>query len=390
MKKWILAGSASAFAVCLWAQEPQEIRGIIEEARDSAWYAGQVKAWDRVVMQDTLDEQAWRNLFEAAKGLSMVAPREGGKAMRAVLDRMGQAIPETFAYNISAYRAVQGPDNAFAEKALEQLPADIGDRGYDAVLGYLWMMGDADGEGERTDLFNDILRRQYEHGKYPSFILRYDYNQLQGMDEGGLFFGNGDMDLYGKIMLQRVLGTDTDKVLVVLPMLVVSSYRNALCRRLGIPLFPSPKVTTGEEYEAALCDMVERLVRETGRPGYFAPGIQRILGKIAHKLYNEGLVYKYSECPYDNIVAAKRHVEQDYHLEYLTEPEFRKESWWSGSEGLQLNYTVMLAHLVGVYRKKGEEKKAERLYHTLRASVENGHFSEERKNVYLDYLERWR
>ena len=82
MKKWILAGSAFAFATCLWAQEPQEIRGIIEESRDSVWYAGQVKAWDRVVMQDTLDEKAWRNLFEAAKGLSMVASREGGKAMQ--------------------------------------------------------------------------------------------------------------------------------------------------------------------------------------------------------------------------------------------------------------------------------------------------------------------
>ena len=79
MKKWILAGSAFAFAACLWAQEPQEIRGIIEESHDSVWYAGQVKAWDKVVAQDTLDEKAWRNLFEAAKGLSMVAHVRAGK-----------------------------------------------------------------------------------------------------------------------------------------------------------------------------------------------------------------------------------------------------------------------------------------------------------------------
>ena len=252
MKKWILAGSAFAFAACLWAQEPQEIRGIIEESRDSVWYAGQVKAWDKVVAQDTLDEKAWRNLFEAAKGLSMVASREGGKAMQAVLALMEQAIPGTFTYNISAYRVQQGPGNAFAEKALKQLPADIRDRGYDAILGYLWMMGDADGEGERADLFNDILRRQYEHGKYPSFILRYDYNQLQGMDEGGLFFGNGDMDLYGKVMLQRVLGVDTDKVLMdrkpcdivrfltdlLLPFKVFAGERGVkirLCSRLSNP-----------------------------------------------------------------------------------------------------------------------------------------------------------
>ena len=71
------------------------------------------------------------------------------------------------------------------------------------------------------------------------------------MDEGGLFFGNGDMDLYGKVMLQRVLGVDTDKVLVVLPMLGMPSYRNALCRKLGIPSFPPRTVKTEEEYEKA-------------------------------------------------------------------------------------------------------------------------------------------
>lgn len=100
---------------------------------------------------------------------------------------MERAIPETYTYNICAYRASQGPDNKFAEKAMTLLPDDISDRGYDAVLGYLWMMGETDGTGWKAGLFNDILRRQYEHGKYPSFILRFGYNQLQGMAEGGLF-----------------------------------------------------------------------------------------------------------------------------------------------------------------------------------------------------------
>ena len=73
MKKWILAGSAFAFAACLWAQEPQEIRGIIEESHDSVWYAGQVKAWDKVVAQDTLDEKAEQVLKDGGKVLVMAA-----------------------------------------------------------------------------------------------------------------------------------------------------------------------------------------------------------------------------------------------------------------------------------------------------------------------------
>ena len=39
-----------------------------------------------------------------------------------------------------------GPDNKFAEKAMTLLPDDISDRGYDAVLGYLWMMGKRTGQ----------------------------------------------------------------------------------------------------------------------------------------------------------------------------------------------------------------------------------------------------
>ena len=96
------------------------------------------------------------------------------------------------------------------------------------------MMGKRTGQdGESRDFSIDILRRQYEHGKYPSFILRFGYNQLQGMAEGGLFFGNGDAELFDKLMLQRAMRVHTDKVVVVIPFLSIRSYRDALCRHVG-------------------------------------------------------------------------------------------------------------------------------------------------------------
>ena len=379
MRKTLIVSWAVAVALCASAQKPQEIKGIVEEAHDSLWYAGQVEAWQREVDADGQDEKAWRNLFEAAWGLKSCSRGKNDGGMTRILERMERAIPETYTYNICAYRASQGPDNKFAEKAMTLLPDDISDRGYDAVLGYLWMMGETDGTGWKAGLFNDILRRQYEHGKYPSFILRFGYNQLQGMAEGGLFFGNGDAELFDKLMLQRAMRVHTDKVVVVIPFLSMRSYRDALCRQLGSPPFPGREVRTEEEFKAAVQEMVEYVIRESGRPAYFSPGSQWAVQGIARKLYNEGLVYRYSEEPYDNVSAAQRHVERDYHFDYLTEPAFRVETWWSGSEMLLLNYTVMLGPLVQSYRESGHQERADWLYRILKASVENGGFSAAKK-----------
>lgn len=379
MRRTLIVSWAVAVALCASAQKPQEIKGIVEEAHDSLWYAGQVEAWQREVDADGQDEKAWRNLFEAAWGLKSCSRGKNDGGMPRILERMERAIPETYTYNICAYRASQGPDNKFAEKAMTLLPDDISDRGYDAVLGYLWMMGETDGTGWKAGLFNDILRRQYEHGKYPSFILRFGYNQLQGMAEGGLFFGNGDTQLFDKLMLQRAMRVHTDKVVVVIPFLSIRSYRDALCRQLGIPPFPGCEVRTEEEFKAAVQEMVEYVIRESGRPAYFSPGSQWAVQGIARKLYNEGLVYRYSEEPYDNVSAAQRHVERDYHFDYLTEPAFRVETWWSGSEMLLLNYTVMLGPLVQSYRESGNRERADWLYRILKASVENGGFSAAKK-----------
>ena len=111
-------------------------------------------------------------------------------------------------------------------------------------------------------------------------------------------------------MLQRAMHVHTDKVVVVLPFLPIRSYRDALCRQLGIPPFSGREVRTEKEFKSAVQEMVEYVIRESGRPAYFSPGSQEAVSGMARKLYNEGLVYRYSEEPYDNVSAAKRHVER--------------------------------------------------------------------------------
>ena len=125
MKRTLIVSWAVAVVLCASAQKPQEIKGIVEEAHDSLWYAGQVEAWQREVDADGQDEKAWRNLFEAAWGLNSCSRGKNDGGIPRILERMERAIPETYTYNICAYRASQGPDNKFAEKAMTLLPDDI-------------------------------------------------------------------------------------------------------------------------------------------------------------------------------------------------------------------------------------------------------------------------
>ena len=67
--------------------------------------------------------------------------------------------------------------------------------------------------------------------------------------------------------------------------------------------------------------------------------------EFCDSLYQEGLLLKYSTTPYDNATAAM-HAFDKYHLEYLTEPRFRTEIYWKGSEKLQVNYATLLPKFI--------------------------------------------
>ena len=98
---------------------------------------------------------------------------------------------------------------------------------------------------------------------------------------------------------------------------------------------------------------------------------------------------KYSTTPYDNAAAALRAFEK-YHLEYLTEPRFRIENYWKGSEKLQVNYATLLPKFIQRFKAAGDEKRAQQLYRILRASITNTQLDEATKQRYLQHLENFR
>ena len=333
-----------ATAISLVAQKPEPVHAVIVSGKDSTWYARQAEAWEAEVKKHPKSEEAWRNLFNAKYYLKFWFDglKEHTPAENFVMTRMEQAIPETFTYNYCRYRISMTSDSVFAERALTMIPDDVDLETVDGLLGYLWRTGADLDKGERGAQFNELLKRQYEGGYYPDFALRYNYNQLEGMPENAIYIGHGDLDLFPKIMMQRAMNLHADKFFVVNSFLFIKDYRDRICAYLGIAPYES------EEAQFELPKFVHYLSEQTGRPVYLNVSVPYDLGELSSEkikefcncLYQEGLLLKYSPTPYDNAEAALRAFEK-YHLEYLTEPRFRTEIYWKGSEKLQVNYATI-------------------------------------------------
>ena len=377
----------------LVAQQAEPVRAVIVLGKDSTWYAHQAEAWEAAVKKYPKSEEAWRNLFYAKYYLKFWynGVQEQVTPGTSVLERMEQAIPESFTYNLCRYKISMAHNSEFAERALTMIPDNVDLEAVADLLGYLWRSSADLDKGARGAQFNEMLKWQYEGGYYPDFALRYNYNQLEGMPENAIYVGHGDLDLFPKIMMQRAMNLHADKFFVVNSFLFIKDYRDRICAHLGIAPYES------EEAQFELPKFVHYLSEQTGRPVYLNVSVPYDLGALSSEkikefcncLYQEGLLLKYSSTPYDNAEAALRAFEK-YHLEYLTEPRFRTETYWKGSEKLQVNYATLLPNFIQRFKSAGDTARAQKLYRILRASITNTQLDEPTKQRYLLHLENFR
>lgn len=389
---WSAIAFSLLFPLLSFAQSAETVLPVIVSGKDSAWYAQQAKAWEQEVQKSPKSEKAWRNLFNAKYYLKYwfnenVTPADSSEY---VINRMAQAIPGTFTYNYCRYKVEQGGKSDFAERALDMIPVDIDPATVDGLLGYLWRSGAAEGTGKRAQQFDELLTRQYHHAYYPDYVLRYSYNQLEGLPENAIYIGRGDMDLFPKVMMQRAMRVHQDKMIVVSSFLCIKEYTDSVCKKLGIaPYTPSVNpVGSSANDDINAVEFIKYLSQKTGRPVYCEPSLVDAYRLIANNLYREGLLLKYSPVPYDNWAAAKKVIHK-YHYEYLYLPKFRPETYWKGSEVIQANYVVMLAEYIKKYKQMGNTAKADWLMQILETSVVNTQLPERTKATYLEYLKQF-
>ena len=368
-----------ACAVLASAQtKATKIESPIVSEKDFVWYVEQKEAWKAETQKDATSETAWLNYYNAARYMSWYQQED--TTARQVVREMEAAIPNSYTFNYCAYRESvsgkgYGDPKTYAEAALTKLPDNMQFFDFDQWVCYLAMQGD-------ETRMKTMAKRYFDSGLYSEAVLRYSYNELAGMDEDGIYIGNGDAAIIPKWLIQEGMGLFRDKTIVCAPFLMVKEYREWLFRKLGIELPVLKEPQKAEDYDDNEVALINAIIGKYGSKVYFSPLNYNDNNYWKKNLYNEGLLLKYSNKPYNNLAVKRNNVEKRYMMEYLL-VSFRPE--WTAGQRLSANYAVLLADLLPYYAKH-DKNRYEWLMNLLVSGVMNTSFSEERKQEYLKVL----
>ena len=347
--------------------------------------------WNAYVEAHPKDEQAWRNLFEVNKERSghFQLHTEDSRAYTQrtnVVGRMEAAIPGSYTFYYCAYEGhyefLKGAEppydmatysrarNLFADRAIELLPADASAWDYETWIAHLLTQQ----TGQDTTALTDALTHYYESGLYPAEALQYHFNELQGMEEGGIYLGAYHGDIIGKLILQYVLGVHRDKILYDENCASYRPYLEAVFERAGLSLdFFEPEGpwarTENESDEFRLifrhiCEHAQRPVYLSSRSVRFFIAGESLPEDMQACLYNEGLTMRYSAKPYDNLAVKCRNVQERYRLEYLrlafqpSKEENNRQCFEERPYQNAFNYLLLLYDLMPYYKAHSPERHA--------------------------------
>ena len=381
-KRLLASLAALTFALGMTAQtKAVRVESPIVSEKDFVWYTEQKEAWKALTQKDPTNETAWLNYYHAAHYMGWWG-NNPDSVIRQAMAEMKQAIPDSYTYNYCAYRAIgsghgdgETDGDKYAEAALAKLPDDMQFFDYDQWVCYLAMKGD-------EQRMKQMAKRYFDSGIYSEAVLRYSYNELQGMDEGCIYLGSGDAAIIPKWLIQEGMGLHRDKTIVCIPFLGVKEYREWLSRKLAIdfPELESGGYTTYDAYER---DLLQIIIDKYGTRVYFSSTTPpQTMEPWKQNLYNEGLLLKYSPKSYDNLAVKRRNVEERYMLEYLL-VSFRPE--WTSGQRLSANYAVLLADLLPYYAKH-DQRRYDWLMRLLVCSIENTSMDEGQKQQFMNLL----
>jgi hypothetical protein len=121
--------AALTIACSLSAQtKAARIESPIVSEKDFVWYVEQKEAWKVLTQKDKTNETAWLNYYNAARYMSWF--QQADSTAKQVVHEMEQAIPDSYAFNICAYRESTsgkgyGDPKKYAEAALSMLPDEM-------------------------------------------------------------------------------------------------------------------------------------------------------------------------------------------------------------------------------------------------------------------------
>lgn len=371
-----------------FAQTPQKVVSFAKESHETEWYKQQAEAWKKVLSKDKHNEAAWESYYRATRyelfcNIDMKDYDSANARLEKIMQDIKKAIPDSYTYNALMYYH-NGNDlrkSSYMEKAISMRPDEVNffpDYVSFAIL------------TQNDNLFTATCKKWYESGKYSAGLLNYDYNEMAGMEMGGIVFANGDNSIYPKLLLQYGKNLFKDKKVICLPFLYEQNYRERVLKELGVPPFPGTDKELSAKYPAnnqLSLEIAKHIIKYTHRPVYFSAMGGGELDSLKDSLYSEGLLMKYSAKSYDNLAITKRNYEQTYLLDYLKE-NFTPDGYKDMVGHINMNYVTGFSSLLEFYRVTGDLNNYTKLKTQLHAIIDNYSFdNSDSKNEYLKCLE---
>ncbi len=337
---------------------------------DAYWNTGdslsemkRLHKWEAYVEEHPQDEMGWRNLYHA-KSMSTFYNREQGyqQMMQELMKRVKEAIPDTYTYYLLAMETSYEYEKSkeYAEEALKRLPEKLYEGDYKT---WCWYFIQEDKDEKRL---KDMLTRYYKSGLLSPDVLYYHYNEMQGMEEGGIYLGEFEGDLIPKKMIQLVLGMHKDKVLV---------NRNGdwskIWKACKIPgpaenwAETTPRDDMGNYFNIQTLKMLAWIGDHSEHPVYYSASNlsvyrrEKLPKDLLKNLYNEGLLVRYSPKPYDNIAVTCRNIEERYSLDYLYLPftaSKDSEKYYSDATSCTSQTIVLLQGILPHYQQYNPQR----------------------------------
>ena len=371
--------------------KPETIETCAANQHETEWYEQQAKAWQKVVDTNPTDQWAWRNLFRATYYVDMFNRTftDSTCATQRVMEQMEQRLPDSFVFHLCKLRYDKANEpHKHINRAIDLMPGNVCAEDISYIAARAWLYAN---EVDQATI-NRLFTQAYRMHSIPERIMRYNWNMLSATKQNAIYFGNGDNCLVPGKMMQEAIGFRPDITIIPISFLYDEKFRTSMLKKLGIKPFEcstnfSEYAKYGDNWQKQFdADIIMHIIRETGRPTYFFPDLMSHAALCPDNLYNEGLLLKYSDQPYDNFGVAMHNVENIYHLEYLAEPNLVYDSWQT-SNMHDINNITMLCGLVSKLSDRGKSDVAKRLLKILNGCLENSSATDNQKEYLRKQLD---
>lgn len=271
------------------------------------WLQAQKDAWKVELDKNPRNVKSWENYSFACKEIWREDTLLMKKELPRILKEMKKYISDTRTY----YRLLDDKDVTPDEEKREEIKRKIVtlkrdfEKDYSSDVRYYLFHG-------QMDKMKEVAREWFDSGLYSRNSLSYCYNEFVGLEKNAVL-AIGRFQWPYCALLQYGMGLFKDVEVVDLDVLMNPEWDNKFWKEKGVDIQTLP------DREKVECPGAWYFTEKEKRPVYVTSG-NRGVEDIKNSIYSEGLVFRYSLKPYDNMAVLRRNYEQVYLLDYLRFP----------------------------------------------------------------------